>query len=381
MSAWTRTTVGSIAAPEKGSVTIGPFGSDLKADLYTDGGLRVVRGQDIGDTKILSLDQMPFVSTETADRLASSLAVESDLVFPHRGAIGRVGIVPDESLVLSSSMMRLRCDRSIADPLFVFYYFRGPGRFELLSRASVVGTPGIGQPLTSLRSIPITLPPVSEQRAIAEVLGALDDKIAANRRIADLNRELALSGFDAASSTGAAHSRLGDVLSLEYGRALPATARVPGTVSVFGSGGLVGSHDETWLPAGGVIVGRKGSAGEVYWVPNTYFPIDTTFYVVPGKVPLIFCYYILKRLNLKSLNADSAVPGLNRTEALAQQIAIPQRAILLEQSDRARALFDAAGAHDLESAALGRLRDTLLSELMSGRLRVKDAERQVEDVV
>src|SRR5207249_6283858 len=110
-----------------------------------------------------------------------------DLVFPHRGAIGKIGIVPrdnTERYALSSSLMKLTCDRAKVEPLFLFYFFRSSeGQHELLKNASTVGTPGIGQPLSSLRSITIPVPPLSEQRAIAQVLGTLDDKIELNRRM------------------------------------------------------------------------------------------------------------------------------------------------------------------------------------------------------
>ena len=98
-----------------------------------------------------------------------------------------VGIVPRnqvERYALSSSLMKLTCDRKQVEPLFLFYFFRSAdGQHELLKNASTVGTPGIGQPLSSLRSIKVPLPPLPEQKAIVAVLGALDDKIELNRRM------------------------------------------------------------------------------------------------------------------------------------------------------------------------------------------------------
>lgn len=85
---------------------------------------------------------------------------------------------------MSSSLMTLSCDRSKADPDYVYYFFKSAaGRHELLKNASQVGTPGIGQPLSTLRSIEVPLPPPSSQRVIAKILGDLDLKIDLNRRI------------------------------------------------------------------------------------------------------------------------------------------------------------------------------------------------------
>ena len=69
-------------------------------------------------------------------------------------------------------------DQKCVAPSFLFYFFRSRiGRFRLLENASEVGTPGIGQPLTSLKGISLSLPPLPEQKAIAAVLSSLDDKI------------------------------------------------------------------------------------------------------------------------------------------------------------------------------------------------------------
>jgi type I restriction enzyme, S subunit len=122
-----------------------------------------------------------FITPEKAAELNSANLSPCDLVFPHRGAIGEVGIIPDdgEKYVLSSSLMKLTCDVGRAKPDFIYYFFKSTvGRFELLKNSSQVGTPGIGQPLTSLRQIKLSLPPVDEQQEIAAVLRALDDRIA-----------------------------------------------------------------------------------------------------------------------------------------------------------------------------------------------------------
>src|SRR5262245_22819475 len=171
---WSVCTLDQVKADQDGAIAIGPFGSRMKADRYVASGVPVIRGNNISDTRALVGDFV-FVSEETADELRSSNVFPGDLVFPHRGAIGQVGIVPDDAkprYVLSTSLMKLSCNRDLVDPLFVFYFFRsGQGRHALLQHASTVGTPGIGQPLTSLRSISLPVPPLPEQRAIAYILG------------------------------------------------------------------------------------------------------------------------------------------------------------------------------------------------------------------
>ena len=182
---WQSLTIDQLKADGEGSLVIGPFGSRMKANCYVPFGVPVIRGNNLSDTCALCGDFV-HISDEMADSMRSCNARADDLVFPHRGAIGEVGIVPCDGkrYMISTSLMKLTCNRDLANPLFLFYFFRSAvGRHELLKNASTVGTPGIGQPLTSLRSIRVTLPSHKEQDGIAHILGTLDDKIELNRRM------------------------------------------------------------------------------------------------------------------------------------------------------------------------------------------------------
>ena len=119
--------------------------------------------------------------------------------------------------------------------------------------------------------------------------------------------------------------RLRDVLSLHYGKALPDRSRLAGAFPVFGSGGVVGSHNKPLVDGPGIIVGRKGSIGSVFLERRGFWPIDTVYYVVPkeGVLDLRFTYYLLRSLPLATMNSDAAVPGLNRDRALDVEVFVP----------------------------------------------------------
>ena len=169
----------------------------MKADTYVASGVPVIRGTNIGPGRSLKGDWV-YISASLAETMPNCLLSEGDLVFPHRGAIGEVALIEggNTPLFLSSSMMKFRPDPKKLLSRFAYYYFRSDlGRQEILQFSSSVGTPGIGQPLTSLRQFSIPLPSIEEQARIAVILSALDDKIELNQRTSETLEAMAQAIF------------------------------------------------------------------------------------------------------------------------------------------------------------------------------------------
>jgi type I restriction enzyme S subunit len=149
-----------------------------------------------------------------------------------------------------------------------------------------------------------------------------------------------------------------------------------------GSNGRVGWHDEALVRGPGIVVGRKGNPGTVTWVDSDFFPIDTTFFVRPRN--LARGLHILKNqldlLNLPDLSADSAVPGLNREMAYQTKLANPPKFIANLFEDIVGPLVAKAAQNEGLIATLAELRDTLLPRLISGKLRVPEAEAMLMEV-
>ena len=164
-----------------------------------------------------------------------------------------------------------------------------------------------------------------------------------------------------------------DLLELAYGKALKATERVAGDVPVYGSGGITGFHNVPLVEGPSVVVGRKGTVGSLYWEDRRFFPIDTVFYV-KAKAPLTFCFYQLNRLGLEGMNTDGAVPGLNRNNVYRLPVVIPPAKLLAAFDGLASALRARMFANSTQAQTLANLRDTLLPRLISGRLRLPEAE-------
>jgi type I restriction enzyme S subunit len=198
---WTVATIDDIKAPEKHACVAGPFGSSISSKFFTDSGVPIIRGSNLSltlDHRFLSED-FAFVSQDTAARFKAHTVIEDDLVFTCWGSVGQVGLIPRggpfPQYIISNKQLKLRVNRELVDPLFAYYFFASPESIEYVKgRAIGSAVPGIN--LGILKSLPIVLPPLNEQRRIVEVLGAYDDLIGVNRRRIALMEEMARSLFE-----------------------------------------------------------------------------------------------------------------------------------------------------------------------------------------
>lgn len=121
---------------------------------------------------------------------------------------------------------------------------------------------------------------------------------------------------------------LGEFCSFLYGKNLPQRKRTAGKVPVISSAGIIGTHGEALIDAAGIVIGRKGTLGNVTLSKTPFWPIDTAFYVLDAPHRnLLFTYYLLKSLPFAHMNSDSAVPGLNRDHAHSISLQIPPLSI------------------------------------------------------
>lgn len=188
---WTVTTVDAIKATDKSACVAGPFGSDISSKYFTPEGVPVIRGSNLTDdlTRFVPKNFV-FVSPERAASYRPQHVRAGDLVFTCWGTIGQVGLIPANGpfpeYIISNKQLKLRPDRTLADPVYLFYYFASPQMVgHIRNRAIGAAVPGIN--LGILKALEVVLPPLAEQRRIASILSAYDDLIENNtRRIAIL---------------------------------------------------------------------------------------------------------------------------------------------------------------------------------------------------
>ena len=179
---------------------MGPFGSSIKVETFVPAGVPIIMGKHLHGFRVDDDPGFNFISLDHAQRLSKANVRRGDIILTHRGTIGQVAYIPQTSqfdqYIVSQSQFYIRCDPSKALPEFVTMYLRSPaGQHQLLANASQVGVPSIARPVTYLRTVEIPLPPLPEQRAIAHVLGTLDDKIELNRRMNETLEEMARALF------------------------------------------------------------------------------------------------------------------------------------------------------------------------------------------
>ena len=382
--------------------------------LWTDSGVIVLRNQNIRGGR-LDLSSPSYTDEAHFDQRSRRASLRSgDLVLTREAPMGEVCMIPDNlRCCLGQRMVMLRPDPEKCDSQFLLYSIQSDTVQHEIKVNEGTGSTVSNLRIPLLEALPIPHPPLAEQKAIAAVLGALDDKIELNRRMNATLEAMARAlfqswfvdfepvrakldgrqpvGLDPATAalfpesfeeTAFGHvpngwgvKMLGELVELAYGKPLKAEDRKHGPVCVYGANGPVGWHDEVLVSGPGIVIGRKGNPGVVTWSHGDFYPIDTTFYVEPIGIcrSLYFLYYALSLHNLANLSADSAVPGLNRNHAYMSKQVIPSQAVLTAFDSQIAPIFAAMHANEQQSRSLALTRETLLPKLISGELtfRVK----------
>ncbi|MDK9687884.1 restriction endonuclease subunit S [Halomonas sp. LC1] len=170
-----------------------------------------------------------------------------------------------------------------------------------------------------------------------------------------------------------------DLFELHRGFDLPTSKREHGSYPVFAAGGHHGTHSEFKMEPPGVITGRSGVIGSVYLSLEKYWPLNTSLYVRNYKVAgPYYAYHFLRRMDLGALNSGSAVPSLNRNYVHSSPALCPPVGLVVCFEKAVSCFFEKIALNNKQSESLSALRDTLLPKLLSGELKLPEAEAAVE---
>ena len=305
-----------------------------------------------------------------------------DIVMCEGGEPGRCAIWKEQkpNMMIQKALHRIRPHECVSNE-FLFYSLLYKGRTGGLAPL-FTGATIKHLPREKLAKVEVEVPPLPVQTRIASILSAYDDLIENNRRRIQLLEQAARllykEWFVHLRFPGHEHVKisdgvpegwekrtLGEIAPLNYGKALKQDNRLPGPFPVYGSSGVVGSHEKQLVPGPTIIVGRKGNVGSVYWCSQDCHPIDTVYYIESSKCSL-FLYYAL--LKVPFISTDVAVPGLNRDFAHSRSILVPADNIYRLYEETVDPLHRQMDVLRKSSVALETARDLLLPKLMNGEI-------------
>lgn len=352
---WQIVTGSEFVVDPKSDIVDGPFGSNLKASEYTDSGIPIARIQNVKRFNFVDKN-IRFVTTEKAEELHRHSFVQGDILITKLGdPLGLACEVPEsfDYGIIVADLVRLRPNLEVCAKPHLIYLLNS----DLVIKQIETHVKGTTRPRINLgviRNLSLPLAPLAEQKIIADKLDTLLAQVETTKarleRIPEILKTFRQSVLAVALSGKLTEqwriensekikwpkekSKLGELTELAYGKSLPAKFRSGEGFPVYGSNGVVGFHDTYLVDGPFIIVGRKGSYGEVNWSSESGWPIDTTYFINLKKIAnLKFVFYLLKTLGLNQLNRSTAIPGLNREDAYKQLIFIPE---LKEQTEIVR---------------------------------------------
>lgn len=374
----------SSIATSKGLVG-GPFGSSLVGNDYELAGVPVIRGTNLGFGKYLGGSFVHVSEEKVARDLARNTAAPGDIVFTQRGTLGQVALVDDSDsseYVVSQSQMRLRVNPEIASAGFVYYACSAPNFLKQISdNAIATGVPHIN--LGILGRLTIALPSLATQTGITEVLGALDEKIAANLRSIETMDRLQCAHFERLHAAG-----VGEIVAVERLVKRLTVVRKISKNEAFGvSGHPVFDQSENGhlgFLDGDQYIDASDEQPVLYFGDHTCkLRLATeSFFVGPNTIPFVGS-------GTSALLLFSALRGLQTQQEYKRHWGDLMQKFAFLPSDTSSRQFESTFKARLpltrglarENRTLAETRDALLPQLMSGKLLVKDAEKSLAGVL
>jgi type I restriction enzyme S subunit len=333
-----------------------------------------IRAANIGSWGISLNDifEMDFTEEEEA-RFASQIGDTLLVEGGNEKSVGCPGFVTEREagLCIQNTVVRCRVKNpKIFLPEFQYQMLRYMyWRRDFAQLCAGTTIMHLGQKRAEL--VPILLPPLPEQKRIVNLISSVDSYIEALQQqleSAKKSRNAVLHQLLTAGGDDWVESSLGVQMSLEYGKPLTESNRDGIGFPVYGSAGIVGMHSEPLVSTAPVIiVGRKGTAGAVYWSEVQCFVIDTAYFVASKTdIELKFLYHLLNFVDLKSVTAQTGVPGLNRDRAYSLKCKIPPKSKQFEIVEMISTMDEVVNKTESILAETQNLRSGLLSDLLSG---------------
>ena len=433
---WYWSTLDEVRAPGR-SVVSGPFGSNIGSRFFVETGIPVIRGSNL-TTQMDRFKELEFVflTPEKAAEFSSCEAIADDLIFTAAGTIGQVGLIPKNSkypkYIISNKQLRARLDTIKIDPEFAYYWFASPVMVQTIQNRNTGSTiPLIN--LSVLKSLPIPVPPLSEQKEIASYLCACDLLIEVLRETNNTLESIAQTifkswfvdfdpvhakakgiapeGMDEATAAlfpdsfeetelgmvpkGWKTSTVNEVFKLIMGQSPPGdTYNSDGQGLAFYQGrtdfGFRFPAKRIWCNAptriaedGDTLVSVRAPVGDVNMAIEKCCIGRGVAAVRHPNGFRGFTFYSVRNLagKFKTFDSEGTVFGsINKKDFQSLPITDPSPSVLSAFNEISSSFDDRIVINELKIRNLSSLRDTLLPRLISGQLRIEEAQEMVESV-
>jgi len=420
---WNYITLGNLISQGGANLQTGPFGTLLQASEYRPAGTPVIAVQNIGDNRI-NQNKIPRIDDDTVSRLAGYKLALNDILFCRKGYIERRAIIRENEVgwLQGSDCIRLRFGESI-NPKFISYVLGSPAYLSwILRHAQGATMPSLNQEI--LKLIPLPLPPLPIQHAIARILGSLDDKIELNRQMNETLEAMARTIFKSwfvdfdpvrAKAEGGDTGLPADIAALFPevfdeidGREVPKGWGVKplDQIAIFLNGlalqnyppdgedylpvikisqlrkgdtegsdkASVGISSEYIIDDGDILFSWSGSLEVVIWCGGKGALNQHLFKITSDRYPKWFYYlwtlHHLPDFQLIAEGKATTMGHIQRHHLSDAMVLVPSEKQMQAMNKTLEPLINEIISNKVESRTLAQMRDALLPKLMSGEIRI-----------
>ena len=451
-SDWVKTTLGEIVKLGNGIIQTGPFGSQLHASDYVDEGIPVIMPLNIINNKI-DLSGIARITKEDAERLSKHLVKKNDIVYSRRGDVTRKALITEleEGMFCGTGCLLVRPGNSI-DARFLTYHLSSPINQEWIIRHAVGATmPNLNTGI--LKRVPLNIPRLDTQKAIAHILGSLDDKIELNRQMNETLEAMAQALFkswfvdfdpliDNALAAGNAipdefieraeqrkkiekkdnsdiqdlfpdafefaeemgwipkgweNGILADICSYGKGKINTSELTLENYVStenmnkeksgISHAANIASTNQVPKFSVGQTLISNIRPYFKKIWLASFSGgrSNDVLSFQAHNSVANEYLFNLLYQDSffdyMTATSKGTKMPRGDKAAIMSWSVAIPSSRLMEEFSELAKPMYLANNLRSLQTIELAKLRDTLLSKLMSGELCIPDAARLVDEII
>ena len=311
----------------------------------------------------------PYFDTYCSE--PTKIAKHGEILFSVRAPVGDINIANDE-ICIGRGLCSINSKDKNNEFLYYLLHFL---KNEIINNESGSVFGSINR--TDLSNINVLYPPIEEQKAIAEILSSLDDKIdllhRQNQTLESLAQTLFRQWFIEEAKEEWEIGTFNDLVEVSSGKSLKRELfDDTGKYEVLGANGKIGKTNEWLFEEKLIYTGRVGTLGKVFLIDEVkkVWLSDNTLIIKPKRY-FYFIYFLMIEFNFEEFNVGSTQPLIRQSDLKNIEILLPNDKLILKFEEQAKDIFIKINKNKKQIQTLENLRDTLLPKLLSGEVRVE----------